>query len=55
MFLGKQKICFWENSRLLGSILEKFVFLGWSENCKKIQEVRLCEKRASMVDVRKNC
>lgn len=55
--------CFWENEKfVLGrnsvfweSLLGEFVFLWWSENCKKIQEVRLCEKRASKGDVRKNC
>lgn len=47
-FLGEFPIFgnhFWEN----------LCFLGGRKIAKKIQEVRLCEKRASKVDVRKNC
>lgn len=51
--------CFWENEKSVfgripdfwESLLGKFVFLGWSENCNKIQEVRICEKGASKEDV----
>lgn len=51
--------CFWENEKFVfgrnsdfwESLLGKFVFLGWSENCNKIQEVRICEKGASKEDV----
>ena len=54
-FLENEKSVFGRIPDFWESLLGKFVFFGWSENCKKIQEVRLCEKRASKVDVRKNC
>ena len=38
---------------ILGSVFGKFVFWGVVENRNKIQEVRLCEKKVSKVDVRK--
>ena len=53
MFLGKLKIRFWENFRFLGNIFGEVVFLGWYENCNKIQEVRLCEKRVTKGDVKR--
>lgn len=54
--------CFWENEKSVFGRNPDFweIFLGnlcfWVlENCNKIQEVCLCEERASKVDVRKNC
>lgn len=57
----ESKKCFWENEKLVfgknsvfwESLLGKFVFLGWYENCNKIQEVRLCEKGVTKGDVQR--
>lgn len=40
-FWGNEKFVFGRNSDFGESLLGEFVFLGWSENCNKIQEVRL--------------
>lgn len=50
-FWENKKSVFGRNSDFWESLLGKFVFLGWSENCNKIQEVRICEKGASKEDV----
>lgn len=50
-FWENKKSVFGRNSDFWESLLGKSVFLGWSENCNKIQEVRICEKGASKEDV----
>lgn len=52
-FWENEKFVFGRNSVFGESLLGNLCF--WVlENCNKIQEVCLCEERASKVDVRKN-